>query len=153
GMRLVDLRRSEARFDSAPERAGRNPGRHLLVAPHRAPLDAQQTALDRSTGWRPDLRDAARRSDGVLIPDWVSLARSSILPEAVEPARGQLGVPDRVLNVPVPEIMLQSPRVLPVIRQLEAAGMPQHMRVNREPKLAHLETLVRARFCGADYRG
>jgi hypothetical protein len=62
----------------------------------------------------------------------VSSPRLSILPKPVKPARGQLGVFDGVLNVPVAEVVLQGARVLPVIRQLEAAGMPQHVGMHRE---------------------
>jgi len=36
-----------------------------------------------------------------------------------------------VLDVPVPQIMLDGPGVLAVVGQLEAGGMSQHMRVDR----------------------
>ena len=57
---------------------------------------------------------------------------SSIRPEPLEAVGGQLRVSDRVLDVPMPQIMLQCARVLAVIRELEAAGVPQHVRVHRE---------------------
>jgi hypothetical protein len=63
---------------------------------------------------------------------------TSVLPKAVELARGQLGVPDCVLNVPVLEVMLQGPGVLPIICEFEAAGVAQHVRVNRERQRVRL---------------
>jgi hypothetical protein len=37
-----------------------------------------------------------------------------------------------VLNVLVPEVMLQGPRVVAVVGQLEAAGVAKHVWVDRE---------------------
>jgi len=53
----------------------------------------------------------------------------SVLPEALEPVCRELGVSHRVLNVLVPQIVLQRARVLPVVGELEAAGVAQHVRV------------------------
>src|SRR5262245_25266611 len=52
-----------------------------------------------------------------------------ILPPALEPGRRQFGISDRVLNVLVPEIGLQRPRIPASVRQLVAAGVAEHMRV------------------------
>ena len=41
----------------------------------------------------------------------------SALPEALEPISRQLGVPDGVLNVPVPEVVQEGTRVPPVVGQ------------------------------------
>src|SRR3954471_11027416 len=46
-------------------------------------------------------------------------------PEVLEPLGGQLGVPD----VLMPEPLLNGPRVVPIVGQLEAAGMARHVRV------------------------
>src|SRR5215207_8708947 len=62
----------------------------------------------------------------------------SVLPEGFEAIGCELGVAHRVLDVLVPEIMLQSPRVLAVVDQLVAARMPQHVRVYREGKRCSL---------------
>jgi len=43
-----------------------------------------------------------------------------------------------VLNVAVPQVRLQRPGVLAVVRQLVAAGMPANVRVSLETKLGHL---------------
>src|SRR3954468_20590321 len=51
----------------------------------------------------------------------------SVLPEGFEAIGCELGVADRVLNVLVPEIMLQGSRILAVVGQLVAACMPQNM--------------------------
>src|SRR5262245_32461923 len=57
---------------------------------------------------------------------------SLIAPEVFEPVRRQLGVPDRVLDVLVAEPCLQRPRIVPGIGQGVAAGVPQHVREDRE---------------------
>ena len=56
----------------------------------------------------------------------------SALPEIVEPGRRQLGVPHRVLDRPVPKPILNSAGVVAVVGELEAAGMPEHVDVDRE---------------------
>ena len=58
-----------------------------------------------------------------------------LAPKILEPRRCQLGVAHRVLDIPVAEIGLQGPRVVPLVRQRIAAGMPQHVRVRLEAKL------------------
>ena len=44
-------------------------------------------------------------------------------------------IPHRVLDVFVPEIRLQSPRVVASVGQRKAAGMPEHVRMHFEAKL------------------
>ena len=46
---------------------------------------------------------------------WRSATPGSVLPEALEPVCREFGIPHRVLNVPVPEIVLEGARVLPVV--------------------------------------
>ena len=53
-------------------------------------------------------------------------------PEILEPIRRQLRVPHRVLDVLVPEVGLQRPRIVALVGQREAAGVPQHVRVGWE---------------------
>jgi hypothetical protein len=43
-----------------------------------------------------------------------------------------------VLNVLVPEVVLQGPRVVAVVGELEPAGMAKHVRVDREWHLGGL---------------
>jgi len=47
----------------------------------------------------------------------------------------KLGVADRVLDVLVPEVVLQGARIVAVVGQLEPAGMAEHVRVDR-PRVA-----------------
>src|SRR5262245_66306852 len=56
----------------------------------------------------------------------------SIPPKVLEPVGRHFGVPDGVLDVLVPEVMLQGPRVVAIVGELEPAGMAQHVRVDRE---------------------
>ena len=48
--------------------------------------------------------------------------------------RRQLGVAHRVLDVLVTEISLQRPRIVALVGQREAGGVPQLVRVRLEPK-------------------
>ena len=48
---------------------------------------------------------------------------SSVPPKVLEPVGRHFGVPDRVLNVLVPEVVLQRPRVVAIVRELEPTGM------------------------------
>jgi len=43
-----------------------------------------------------------------------------------------VGVPDRVLNVFVPEVVLQGARVVAIVGQLKPTGMAKHVWVDRE---------------------
>jgi hypothetical protein len=54
-------------------------------------------------------------------------------PEVLEPRRGQFGIAHRMLDVAVPEIRLQSSRVMSPVGKPIAAGVPQHVRVGFEP--------------------
>src|SRR5262245_40808113 len=59
-------------------------------------------------------------------------------PKILEPVRRHLGVPDRVLNVLVPEVVLQSPCVVAIIGELKTTGMEQPVCVDRERHLGML---------------
>src|SRR5262249_45456364 len=63
---------------------------------------------------------------------------SSVPPKVVEPVWRHFGVSDGVLNVLVPEVMLQGPRVVAVVGQLEPTGMAKHVRVDGEWHLGDL---------------
>src|SRR6516164_2020158 len=64
--------------------------------------------------------------------DRVRVPPSSVPPKVFEPVGRHFGIPDRVLNVLVPKVVLQGPRVVAIIGQLEPAGMAEHVRVDRE---------------------
>src|SRR5262245_4786376 len=59
----------------------------------------------------------------------------SCAPKILKPRRRQLSVSYSVLNVAVAEVSLQGPRIVPLIGQRVAAGMPEHVRVRLERKL------------------
>ena len=63
---------------------------------------------------------------------------SSVPPKILESVGRQFGVPDRALDVLVPEVVLQGPRVVAIIGQLEPAGMAKHVGVDREWHLGGL---------------
>ena len=69
------------------------------------------------------------------VADLVRLLGASttlVPPKVLEPVGRHFGVPDRVLDVLVPEVVLQGPRVVAVVAQLESTGMAKHVRVDRE---------------------
>jgi hypothetical protein len=66
-----------------------------------------------------------------------SVATTS-LPKVLEAVGRHFGVPDRVLNVFVPKVVLQGSRVVAIIGQLEPAGMAQHVGMDRERHLGSL---------------
>src|SRR6516165_700578 len=59
-------------------------------------------------------------------------------PKILESVGCHVGVPDRVLNVLVPEVVLQGSRVVAIVGKLEPAGMAKHVRVDRECHLGGL---------------
>src|SRR5262245_17329164 len=59
-------------------------------------------------------------------------------PKVLEPVGHHVGVPDRVLDVPVPEVVLQGPRVMAIVGELEPTGMAKHVWVDREWHLGGL---------------
>ena len=54
----------------------------------------------------------------------------SVPPEILEPVRRQVRVACGVLNIPMPEVLLYRPGVLPVVGQFVASRMTEHMRVD-----------------------
>src|SRR5262245_35967721 len=55
--------------------------------------------------------------------------RVSVFPPAPEPSRCQFAIPDGVLDGLVPEVSLQSARVVTLVRELVAASVAEHVRV------------------------
>lgn len=55
-----------------------------------------------------------------------------VFPEIFEACGCQFGIPNGVMNILVAEIGLQGAGVGAVISELEAAGVPKHMRVYQE---------------------
>jgi hypothetical protein len=53
-------------------------------------------------------------------------------PKVFKAVGRHFGVPDRVLNVLVLEVVLQGPRVVAIVRELEPTGMAKHVWVDRE---------------------
>ena len=56
----------------------------------------------------------------------------SITPEVFESIRCQLGIAGGVLDVAVSQVLLDRPRILPVVGQFVSCGVAQHMWVNLE---------------------
>src|SRR5262249_39713489 len=67
----------------------------------------------------------------------------SVPPKVLEPVGRQFGVPDGVLNILMPEVVLQGPRVVAIVGELEPAGMAEHVGVDREWHLGGLPEWAR----------
>src|SRR5262249_23726845 len=61
-----------------------------------------------------------------------SAPSSSVPPKIFEPVGRHFGVPDRVLNVLVPKVVLQGPCVVAIVGELEPAGMAKHVGMDGE---------------------
>ncbi len=61
-----------------------------------------------------------------------------VLPKSVEPVRCKLGVPHRVLDVLMSQVMLDRSSIMAVVGEFKPAGMAQHVRVHRKPKSREL---------------
>jgi len=57
---------------------------------------------------------------------------SSVPPKVFEAVRCHFGVPNRVLDVLVPEVVLEGARVVTVICELEPTGVAKHVWVDRK---------------------
>jgi hypothetical protein len=83
-----------------------------------------------SGGRGPSLAD--RNGQGVMgrsvQSHFIRLSLSA--PEVLEPIWPQLGVANRVLDVLVAQVGLQSPGIVALVHQRKATGMPQHVRVS-----------------------
>src|SRR5262245_38016440 len=77
-------------------------------------------------GSRPELAGARKRRH----QDAQGLRSAS--PKVLESVGRHFGVPDRVLDVLVAKVVLQGPRVVAIVGELEPAGMAKHVRVDRE---------------------
>ena len=111
----------------------------MAVCGHR-PAGAQgaqgPTAAGRviSTIWRVVLFEREDLPCGAMDP----APPSSVPPKVLESVWRHVGVPDRVMNVLVPEVMLQGPRVVAIVGELEPAGVAKHVRVDGEWHLGGL---------------
>jgi hypothetical protein len=62
----------------------------------------------------------------------------ALAPEISKPVGGHVGVFNRVLDVLVPEVVLQRSGVVTIVGELEAAGMAQHVRMHGKGRLGGL---------------
>jgi len=63
---------------------------------------------------------------------------SSVPPKVLESVGRYFGISDRVLDVLVPEVVLQGPGVMAIVREFEPTGMAKHVRVDGEWHLGGL---------------
>ena len=64
---------------------------------------------------------------------WLSVDSYSFnLSKILKPIRRQLGIPRSVLDILMPQVVLNCPRILSIVRQLEPAGVAQHVGMSGE---------------------
>ena len=84
---------------------------------------------------RSSQREFAFRSQGLALVE-VCLALferdHGLPPKILEPARRQLGVSHRVLDVAVAEVSLQRPGIVALVGQRKTTGVAQHVRMSRK---------------------
>src|ERR1700704_6590391 len=85
--------------------------------------------------------------ESFALPQWQTLPRltqtlrvsprsqRSVPPEVFEPVRRKLAISNRVLDVLMPEIMLQAAGIDALVGQLVAAAVPEHVRMDWERNL------------------
>jgi len=61
---------------------------------------------------------------------------NALSPKLFEPRRRQLSVAHRVLDVAVPKVSLQGARIVPLVGQRVAAGVPEHVGMSLEAQLS-----------------
>ena len=71
---------------------------------------------------------------------WASNRLLSVLPEILEPVRRHLRVSNRVHDIFVTHVVLERPGIMPIVGELVAGGMPEHVRVNWEWELRGLSS-------------
>jgi hypothetical protein len=113
---------------------------------HRAALMATPNRLPSAGSIRPVAHACPRQRLGTFAEGWalelaglrpvVKIAICASLPPTLEPPARQLGIARRVLDVAVPQVVLQRTGVPPIIGQLVARSVPQHVGMNRERKRA-----------------
>ena len=81
---------------------------------------------------------SSRESGEPLISPAPGFFLQLVLPESVEPVWCKLGVPDRVLDVLVSQVMLDRPGVVAVVGELETTGVAEHVGMHRKPKSRQL---------------
>jgi hypothetical protein len=61
-----------------------------------------------------------------------------IAPKTLEPIRTEFGVAHRVRDVPVSKVLLDRARIVPLVRELVADRVPEHVRMDREGEFREL---------------
>lgn len=62
----------------------------------------------------------------------------SIFPKIFESLRTQFRIAHGVRDVPMPQVLLNRPRVVPLIGKLVAGGVPEHVRMDGEGEFREL---------------
>jgi hypothetical protein len=76
--------------------------------------------------------EPARLRSRSLSPQSAHTPGTRSSPKVLKPSRRQLGVAHGVLDLLVTQVGLQRPGIRPLVRQREAAGMPQHVGMGLE---------------------
>lgn len=81
--------------------------------------------------------EARRKSAGMqgLPVGPAPIVPGSVVPEILEPVRRHFGVADRMHDIFVAHVVLERSSVMPLVGELVAGRVPEHVRVDREGEL------------------
>src|SRR5262245_17985999 len=119
---------------SHPEQSDAGGRHHGRPEGAHSAQDATASGRVISTIWRVVFFDREDLPCGAIDP----APPSSVPPKILESVGRHFGVSNGVLDVLVPEVVLQGARVVTIVGQLEPAGMAQHVGVDREWHLGDL---------------
>jgi hypothetical protein len=108
----------------------------MWIQPHEVSFQLLAVPLAEPPGsglGRPGGEAPALRNQGFFL---------LILPEPRKAPWRKLGIPYCVLDIPMPEVRLQRPRIVPRVRQGVAARMPQHVGMGLEPQPCRLASTL-----------
>src|SRR6516162_2828288 len=138
-------RRCWRRARPRPSTGRRSRSRHcrrLTLSLTTRPSDRTRSWMLRTPRWgrgSASRGSACHHQRAADLTMWAARSRREVVPpKVVEPVGRHFGVPDRVLNVLVTEVVLQGPRVVAIVGELEPAVMAKHVGVDREWHLGGL---------------
>jgi len=91
--------------------------------------EAAQQVVARSVDCRVGRAIAGRCDDWFVLETVTMKWAFLVVPKPLKFSSAEVGVPDGVPNVSMPEIRLNNAKILPALRQVIATGVPEHVRM------------------------
>jgi hypothetical protein len=106
--------------------------RPLIHIPQRRPSERRRAST--AEGWLSKLLSVKKTADPG-IRGFRAVGPPSVLPEILEPIGRHVGISNRVHDIFVAHVVLESSGVVPVVGKLVAGGVAKHVRVDRKWEL------------------